>query len=113
MRSIITIGINIIIVILSLLTPLKGNAEVRYIDLTNPFLRKIPMAVPVFKSLTPSDAEKKLVSDVSDQVADMLEFSGYFKIIHNLLVWEVRPFYMRLYPVLMGITHRYISVCNR
>jgi TolB protein len=61
--------------------PQIGSAEVKYIDLTNPFLRKIPMAVPVFKAMTPSPAETALVGAIADQVSDMLEFTGYFKML--------------------------------
>lgn len=61
--------------------PLSARAEIKFFDLTNPFLRKIPMAVPVFKAMTPLPAENELVNHTSDQLADMLAFSGYFKIL--------------------------------
>jgi TolB protein len=61
--------------------PSWASAEIRYIDLTNPFLRKIPMAVPVFRAMTPSSAETALVESIADQVANMLDFTGYFKLL--------------------------------
>lgn len=57
--------------------------EIKYLDLTNPFLRKIPIAIPVFKAMTPSPAETALVGAVADQVSDMLEFTGYFKMMER------------------------------
>lgn len=61
--------------------PSVALAQIRYIDLTNPFLRKIPMAIPVFKAMTPSSAETQLVEGTSDQLAAMLDFTGYFKML--------------------------------
>ncbi|MDA8138885.1 MAG: Tol-Pal system beta propeller repeat protein TolB [Desulfobacteraceae bacterium] len=69
------------VMVLFVLAPINGLAEVKYIDLTNPFIRKIPMAVPEFKALTPSDAETALTVGVADQVAHMLDFTGYFKLL--------------------------------
>ncbi|MBR9979968.1 MAG: Tol-Pal system beta propeller repeat protein TolB [Desulfatitalea sp.] len=59
--------------------PTSGWGDIKYIDLTNPFLRKIPIAVPVFKALTPSDTESALTEAIADQVSDLLIFTGYFK----------------------------------
>lgn len=64
-----------------ILFPGSSRAEVKYIDLTNPFLRKIPMAVPVFRAMTPSAEESALVTSFADKLQDMLEFSGYFKML--------------------------------
>jgi TolB protein len=64
-----------------LLVPALSWADYEYIDITNPFLRKIPLAVPVFKSLTPNDAEKKIAQEASDLLANTLAFTGYFKIL--------------------------------
>lgn len=52
-----------------------------YIDITNPFLRKIPVAVPVFKSMTPNDIEKQAAQSASDLLSDTLAFTGYFKLL--------------------------------
>jgi TolB protein len=64
-----------------LLLPARGGAEIKYFDLTNPFLRKIPMALPVFRAMTPSAEEKAQVIPFADQLQEMLEFSGYFKML--------------------------------
>jgi TolB protein len=56
-------------------------AEVKYFDLTNPFLRKIPMAVPGFKAATGSPDEMALVVPMADKLQEMLAFSGYFKML--------------------------------
>lgn len=57
------------------------RAEYDYIDITNPFLRKIPIAIPVFKNMSSGDATEKLSIKASDLLADTLAFTGYFKIL--------------------------------
>jgi TolB protein len=52
-----------------------------YIDITNPFLRKIPMAVPVFRSMTPTIQETAFSESASTLLSETLDFTGYFKLI--------------------------------
>ena len=52
-----------------------------YIDISNPFLRKIPLAVPMFKNVTGSAEEVQLSKSSSDLLAASLDFTGYFKIL--------------------------------
>jgi len=52
-----------------------------YIDITNPFLRKIPIAIPVFKKISIDDTSAKLSKEASDLLSKTLEFTGYFKIM--------------------------------
>ncbi|MEJ2154742.1 MAG: Tol-Pal system beta propeller repeat protein TolB [Desulfobacteraceae bacterium] len=66
---------------LLIVAPHMVNAEIKYFDLTNPFLRKIPMAVPVFQSLGRNPTEMGQVTPYSDELMAMLEFSGYFKML--------------------------------
>lgn len=56
-------------------------AEYDYINISEPFLRKIPMAVPDFKPMTQSDSEKEIAARATQVVAESLAFTGYFKII--------------------------------
>ena len=52
-----------------------------YIDITHPFLRKIPIAIPVFKKIYSGDATERLSRTASDLLSETLEFTGYFKIL--------------------------------
>ncbi|MDJ0914905.1 MAG: Tol-Pal system beta propeller repeat protein TolB [Desulfobacterales bacterium] len=52
-----------------------------YIDITNPFLRKSPIAIPVFKSITDTPEERQISKQAADLLASSLEFTGYFKLI--------------------------------
>lgn len=55
-----------------------ASAQYEYIDIQNPSLKKIPIAIPVFR-VSPGDPVMSLES--SDQVAGYLDFTGFFKIM--------------------------------
>jgi len=52
-----------------------------YIDITDPFLRKIPIAIPSFNKVSTGDATEQLSKTASDLLSETLEFTGYFKIL--------------------------------
>jgi TolB protein len=52
-----------------------------YIDISNPFLRKIPLAIPLFKNETGTTEEVLMSKTSADLLAGSLEFTGYFKIL--------------------------------
>ena len=80
MKRMRSIGWHAVFVLLIVL-PLGAHAEIKYYDLTNPFLRKIPMAVPVFQAASPTSTESAQVEAFANKLEDMLEFSGYFKML--------------------------------
>jgi len=55
--------------------------QYEYIDISNPFLRKIPLAVPLFKNENGTAEEKRLSNSSADLLASSLEFTGYFKLL--------------------------------
>jgi TolB protein len=55
--------------------------QYEYIDISNPFLRKIPLAVPFFKNENGTAEEKRLSNSSADLLASSLEFTGYFKLL--------------------------------
>ncbi len=55
--------------------------QYEYIDISNPFLRKIPLAVPLFKNENGTGEEKRLAGSSADLLASSLEFTGYFKLL--------------------------------
>ena len=82
----------------------SSPAEIKYYDLTNPFLRKIPMAVPVFRAMTASLEESAQVTPFADKLQEMLEFSGYFKMLDRASF---------LYdPQASGITEKELNFAN-
>jgi len=56
-------------------------AEYDYIDISNPFLRKIPLAVPWFKNISGGSDVEELSVKLPDLLSDTLEFTGYFKML--------------------------------
>jgi len=52
-----------------------------YIDITNPFIKKIPIAVPLFKTMTENTHEQKAAHEAAVLLSETLDFTGYFKII--------------------------------
>lgn len=71
-------------------------AEYGYIDLTNPFLRKIPIAIPAFRSVTSTADAERLAAQGARLAADTLAFTGYFTVID--------PVAYLVDPQQMGIT---------
>ena len=57
------------------------QAEYDYIDINNPFLRKIPIAIPIFSSLPDGNTKNPVLKKTSDALSETLEFTGYFKLL--------------------------------
>ena len=55
--------------------------QYEYIDISNPFLRKIPLAIPLFKNVTGTGEEERLSNSSAQLLASSLAFTGYFKIL--------------------------------
>jgi TolB protein len=81
MRRAIKLYIFIISVIFTTFGPAISRADYDVIDITKPFLRKIPLAVPLFKNASSSAEEKQSSEAAADFLADTLDFTGYFKIL--------------------------------
>jgi TolB protein len=65
---------------LMVLIPFPAMAQVKYFDIS-PFMRKMPLAVPVFKALAPSPGASEHTIAGADQLSAMLDFTGFFKIL--------------------------------
>lgn len=61
-----------------LLPQVAVAAQYNYIDISNPFLRKTPIAVPVFKAPAHDPTAMAAAKAASERLAYYLEFSGYF-----------------------------------
>ena len=59
-----------------------------YIDITNPFLRKIPVAVSYFKIFSGSREERQVALKTFDLLSATLEFTGYFKMLDRAAFLE-------------------------
>ncbi len=65
-------------------TGAKALAQYDYIDITNPFLRKIPIAIPEFKAVRALEGELRASGKGSDLLSDALVFTGYFTMIDRV-----------------------------
>ena len=52
-----------------------------YIDITAPYLRKIPAAVPVFKDLSTTQKHPDLANTLADLLAETIDFTGFFQLL--------------------------------
>ncbi len=52
-----------------------------YINISDPFLKKIPIAVPVFKPMSEPSKEAETAHKAADVLSEGLEFTGYFRLI--------------------------------
>lgn len=59
----------------------RAQSDYGYIDISNPFIRKIPLAVPAFKAIQPEDAQRAQALAAADMLAQTIDFSGYFKLL--------------------------------
>lgn len=57
------------------------GAEVQYIDIKNPFIRKIPIAIPSFKAASESALVVKTADNGVALLSNALDFTGYFKVL--------------------------------
>ena len=66
-------------VFLVMLLPWPASAaQYDYIDISNPFLRKTPIAVPIFKAAAQDPAAMAVAKAASERLAYYLDFTGYF-----------------------------------
>ena len=59
----------------------QSEAAYDYINISEPFLKKIPVAVPAFKMLSEASEKTETADKAADILSDGLEFTGYFKLI--------------------------------
>ncbi len=77
-------------------SPAALAADYGYIDLTNPYLRKIPIAIPDFKTVSEDVAATELARQGTRLTTETLDFTGYFA--------PVNPGAFLVDPKKMGVT---------
>ncbi len=75
------IQISCLIIVALLTGPFSAWGEYDIIDIDNPSLQKIPIAIPFFNAMPPNQGNLQLSRDASDMCAQDLTFTGYFKIL--------------------------------
>ncbi|ACN16139.1 AglW [Desulforapulum autotrophicum HRM2] len=79
-------------------------AQQVYLNISDPFLRKIPVAVPLFKPLTGGAVEDRLAGEAREILVSDLEFTGYMTILDPLSYIEN--------PATKGITRTDLNFKN-
>ncbi len=74
-------AVFLIAVFIAAPVPADAQRDYEYIDISNPFLRKIPVAVPEFAFGRGDPAELQSAEKAGRVLSDTLDFTGYFKII--------------------------------
>jgi TolB protein len=59
----------------------RAERDYDYINISDPFLKKIPVAVPVFRCMTDPENERADAGAAAEILSDALDFTGYFKLI--------------------------------
>jgi TolB protein len=68
-------------ILLFLPCPGMAQRDRDYVDISNPSLRKIPIAIPLFKIMPYGNTGAAVAKTASDMCAQDLNFTGYFKIL--------------------------------
>ncbi|MFO8047443.1 MAG: Tol-Pal system beta propeller repeat protein TolB [Desulfosudaceae bacterium] len=92
------------VVLLVLLWPAGAFAAYDYINISNPFLRKIPIAVPVFQAGKDEDGTADMAREAADLLAETLAFTRYFKPVNRDAFLEI--------PREIGVTRSDINYKN-
>ena len=69
-------------------SPASAQRDYEYIDISNPFLQKIPIAIPEFAAASEEPDLVESAGKNSRLLSETLEFTGYFKIIDPLAYLE-------------------------
>jgi TolB protein len=81
MKRTIKLYLLIIGVMFAAVRPASAQSDYDVIDITKPFLRKIPIAIPLFKTAGDTAEEKRSSETAADFLSATLDFTGYFKIL--------------------------------
>jgi TolB protein len=81
LRSIFYVALGLLLLGPTMTFAQSNADQYEYIDISNPFLRKIPLAIPLFKNVTGTAEEAQISKSSSDLLAASLDFTGYFTIL--------------------------------
>ena len=81
LRSIVVTTVAVLLIGSALCFAQSDEDQYDYIDISNPFLRKIPLAIPFFKNESGNSEEARLSTSAADLLSASLEFTGYFKLL--------------------------------
>lgn len=68
--------------------PVSFAGAMEFIDISDPYIKKVPIAIPLFMPMSQKPEETRLCAEASEIMTDSLDFTGYFKIIDPLAFLE-------------------------
>ena len=71
-------------VFIILLLPAAVFGQYDYIDINNPFSRKIPMAIPAFAALNSDGTDPALFKKATEILTNSLDFTGFFNMMASM-----------------------------
>ena len=74
-------GVSALVCFVCMAMSSAAQDTTQYIDIRNPFLRKIPLAIPMFKNVNGGAAEAEYSRKAVELMSGSLDFTGYFKIL--------------------------------
>lgn len=76
-------GLTLLLIVGLLCISGRCFADYDYINIKDPFIRKIPIAIPNFKAMTKNPSELPIAAKAAGDMDEALGFTGYFKIIDS------------------------------
>lgn len=89
---------------IAILFPMVVMAQYSYININDPLMRKMPIAIPFFKAFTGHEAEVSLGKNAVDIMSNALDFTGYLTVMDKAAFIEN--------PAQKGITGAEINYKN-
>ncbi|MDM8525342.1 Tol-Pal system beta propeller repeat protein TolB [Desulfococcaceae bacterium HSG8] len=74
-------AVCVVVLMSFLIFPFQALAKRDVIDISNPSLRKIPIAIPLFKKMPYGHTNMEITVSGTKMCSQALEFTGYFKIL--------------------------------
>jgi TolB protein len=81
-------GFAAVVMVLVMVATVRGEEDDGYLTITDPSMRKAPIAVPLLKSVTKTAGEVKLADDAAKTLSALLDFTGYFKLVDRAAFLE-------------------------
>ena len=69
-------------------SPVMAQEDDGYITITDPYIKKAPIAVPLLRPVSKTQAEAKLADEAAKTLSGLLDYTGYFKLIDRAAFLE-------------------------
>jgi TolB protein len=81
-KHVSSIIVSVVLVVVCVMS-VHAQRVIDYIDISNPFLRKIPIAIPVFRYTPETSPSQNIAKEMTQVLSQTLEFTGFFKMLNK------------------------------